>query len=1405
MFIGYETIEKQLWIKNNTEYSINIKLKRSSIELQETKVTAQKRKEKITDTAATIEIVSSRDIKRESSTNMGSYLKGLKGVDFTSSGINNYSISIRGFNSSFNTRVLTLTDGRVANIPAMRVINYSAVPQSMDDIDRMEVVLGPSTALYGANAHSGVVNIISKAPAQSEGLSMNISGSHDARQLRKIDGRWAKKLSDSFSMKLSGMYLHGYEWPYISETEYKIHSYPWSGNPYRINDGKDNNPWNSNTEEALLIYGTNTQGLKVRIGNGEPNHGDLDGDGVAGEDWYNGYDDDGDGKIDEDYFTADGIDNDGDGIIDENIDGEVYDIWIDGYDNDGNGLIDDINERNYNWSNNIDENNIIIFQGRGDSLINGNKNQWYVPKSSYLSDQTKQHLSGKIKYDENSMKFIFDIFIYDFGEDGIKGDMYVDSSGDGIFQKGECLGMFGFISSCDNGLDGEPNTNDYGEGDGIWQPGDGWIDYDNNGFPNPNIDKYSENYGDVWPLPNRKWDLGEMIFSDLNNNGIYDNNEPILSDGIAKDGYQGENWNDLNGDGKISLGEYIDYNFNGKYDYPTGEFDGIYDTGDGIYGYKGDRFIDVNNNGLWDIGEEYDDLNGDNQYTPPDYYDNFQRINDINGDGINDFPDFEVENRKLEFRLDYDHSSDINMTIQSGYSWTKTQQVTGTGRYLADGFEYNYIQFRGRYNNWFSQMYINKSFSGLTRNYNIGNIIEDRSKNYAFQLQHNKDITLINTNLVWGLDYFKTLPYTNGTILNDGPNGYDNDGDNIILGYNNIDDDNDGIIDDNYCKDGSQSGFKNSRQWDCYEGVDEEDEWDDPESNEYGFYYQTKTELFGTSRYELITAARWDVHDLLDEGIQFAPKVGFTYKPNDKSSLRVTYGKAFNTPNSITLYTDLFIQKIGLFDVYLRGNKNGTPYCHVGEICAKNEQNFSGSIPGYWDLQGDTLIPVNSNLSQNYFSGYNERIDDAPYFYNLEVGLPIDMIPLDTSRYLVYIPKLNGDGILYSPLESISIPDIDPIKTEKIQTFELGYKGFVGNRTHISIDYYLSYYKDFFSPPTIITPSIVLRYDSNGNQVSSSSNLNIVGLMPINSFDSNPPYGTAWNGIDDDGDWERWSGENSEQLKYECLSEECDFNWSSDDKDGDGNLADPGEWGFIYWHTAEDNIYDTLGYHIYNPYDVIIDNNMNLANIDYIDPDGNTFPIDFNFVEAVGIDEFHPVVGFNESEQIYTGLVGPNGEQLKGPGVAMSPPHLVLSPMNYGNVWMQGLDIGITQLFPEYNLVIDGNISWYGTTEYYNKLTRENDPINAPEWKWNSSIKWDSKLGSFTLNYRHVDKFQWNDGIWAGIIGPYDIFDFHYNYMLNENLKFSFSTLNFLNDEHKELIGGAKIGRQFITRLSSTF
>ena len=73
------------------------------------------------------------------------------------------------------------------------------------------------------------------------------------------------------------------------------------------------------------------------------------------------------------------------------------------------------------------------------------------------------------------------------------------------------------------------------------------------------------------------------------------------------------------------------------------------------------------------------------------------------------------------------------------------------------------------------------------------------------------------------------------------------------------------------------------------------------------------------------------------------------------------------------------------------------------------------------------------------------------------------------------------------------------------------------------------------------------------------------------------------------------------------------------------------------------------------------------------------------------------------------------------------------------------------------------------------------------------------------ISYRYVDKFDWMDGIWSGTIGPYNIVDIHFNRQISENLGFSISAMNVFNDVHRQLIGGAKMGRQIVLRMTSSF
>ena len=69
------------------------------------------------------------------------------------------------------------------------------------------------------------------------------------------------------------------------------------------------------------------------------------------------------------------------------------------------------------------------------------------------------------------------------------------------------------------------------------------------------------------------------------------------------------------------------------------EIDGVFDLGDGCYVCKAEPYTDINGNGFYDRGEPYTDTNEDGLWTQKDYEDNFERVNDVNGDGLHNVLD----------------------------------------------------------------------------------------------------------------------------------------------------------------------------------------------------------------------------------------------------------------------------------------------------------------------------------------------------------------------------------------------------------------------------------------------------------------------------------------------------------------------------------------------------------------------------------------------------------------------------------------------------------------------------------------------------------------------------------------------------------------------------------------------
>ena len=170
-------------------------------------VSASKRPEKITDAPASIQAVTRKDIEQFTGSNTFELLSKLQGVEFIRTGVDYSLINARGMNNAFNNKVFQIVDNRNSITPLSGSLPMqNGFTLAKDDIERIEVVLGPQTALYGPNAHNAIINFITRDPRKTQGTTVSLSAgnryqfSGRIRHATKINHQWAYKLSGEYAL-----------------------------------------------------------------------------------------------------------------------------------------------------------------------------------------------------------------------------------------------------------------------------------------------------------------------------------------------------------------------------------------------------------------------------------------------------------------------------------------------------------------------------------------------------------------------------------------------------------------------------------------------------------------------------------------------------------------------------------------------------------------------------------------------------------------------------------------------------------------------------------------------------------------------------------------------------------------------------------------------------------------------------------------------------------------------------------------------------------------------------------------------------------------------------------------------------------------------------------------------------
>ena len=397
--------------------------------------------------------------------------------------------------------------------------------------------------------------------------------------------------------------------------------------------------------------------------------------------------------------------------------------------------------------------------------------------------------------------------------------------------------------------------------------------------------------------------------------------------------------------------------------------------------------------------------------------------------------DFDINRFGGEARVDFrpNTSSEIIATYGLARAGSAVEP-TGLGPAQVKDWTYNTYQLRARYNRLFGQVFLNTSDAGETFLLRTLQPIVDKSKQWVGQLQHGLDLANARQRFVYGLDFIHTEPKTEGSI-----NGRNEEDDNIT---------------------------------------------------EVGGYLHSVTTL--SRMFEVTAAARVDKHNRLDDPV-FSPRVALVFKPQETHSFRATYNRAFSTPSTNNLSLDLLAGRVPPTGTQLYGVRAiGVPFksgLTFGRNCTGGLENFCMRVPQAFGGTPSQQVPANAALFYPAAMAVASPTLTTQLTGAFQLaGLPpaqaagaaaqvvgfLSALRPTSAQVSTKLRVLNTANGTFADVAPGDLRDVDPIKPTIHNAFEIGYKGIIGNRLNLAVDFWKEKKKDFVGPLIVETPNVFL-------------------------------------------------------------------------------------------------------------------------------------------------------------------------------------------------------------------------------------------------------------------------------------------------------------------------------------------